>query len=295
VPDLIKIDSPQDPRLSEYRGVREAELRKDRYDAPGGLFVAEGELVVRRLIASAYRCRSVLTTPVRLNTIRDALDRLEPDLPVYLVDQPTINGVVGFNIHRGILAIGLRGQPPSLESLLLPHRTLIILEDLTNHDNIGGIFRNTAALAGTGSAAAILLSPRCADPLYRKSIRVSVGQALTVPFATLRDWPGDLARIRAAGYRLLALTPSPDARDIADVASEIQSRPQPLALLLGSEGPGLSGIALGTADDLVRIPMPGQTFGPQSPAYPPHELVDSLNVSVAAGIAIHRLCPLHPI
>lgn len=289
LPTLIEITSADDPRIADYRAVREAELREHRSDAPGGLFVAEGELVVRRLIASPFITRSVLVTPTRLGTIRDALDRLPHETPVYIADQPTMNSIIGFNIHRGILAIGLRGHPPPLESLLLPHRTLVVLEDLTNHDNIGGIFRNTAALAGTGARAAILLSPRCADPLYRKSIRVSVGQALSVPFATLENWPGDLATLRGAGYFVLALTPSPRARDISEVQQELRERPRPIALLLGAEGPGLTGAALDLAEAHVRIPMPGRDLCSGAGADAPESAVDSLNVSVAAAVALHPL------
>jgi len=302
---LIHIDSISDPRLTEYVGVREAELRRNRYDAPGGLFIAEGELVFRRLLDSPYITRSVLTTNARLATIADALARLGPDVPVYVVDQATMNGVVGFNIHRGLLAIGERGPEPDLDALLAAARCAIVLEDLANHDNMGGVFRNAAALGGAcfGSTA-ILLSPRCADPLYRKSIRVSMGAALLAPFATLAEWPGDLERLRRAGYLVAALTPDEGAVDIAEVEAKLVKAPQPVALMLGAEGPGLSASAMEQADIRVRIAMPGRSTDPAAErAGEPRSVdgaeeeedsgrgVDSLNVAVAGAIALHRVFP----
>jgi tRNA G18 (ribose-2'-O)-methylase SpoU len=214
--------------------------------------------------------------------MRDHLALLPPETPVYLAEQPILNQVVGFNIHRGILAAGIRPQPPDLTQLLARARTLVILEDLANHDNVGGIFRATAALAGlplsvpsclrasVPSGSAILLSPGCADPLYRKAIRVSMGAALHIPFARLEPWPAALAQVRAAGFTLIALTPAPDAAALSEVV-----RPARPALLLGAEGPGLSPEALAAADLRVRIPI--------DPA------VDSLNVTVAGAIALAAL------
>jgi tRNA G18 (ribose-2'-O)-methylase SpoU len=280
----IPIQSISDPRVAEYVGVRESELRKDRFDAPGGLFIAEGELVVRRLFASSYATRSVLTTPMRLNSIRDVVDALPQDTPVFVVDQQTMNGIVGFNIHRGLLAIGVRGHEPPIDRVLAAASILVVLENLVNHDNLGAIFRNTAALAGP--SAAILLSPRCADPLYRKSIRVSVGHALAVPFARLGPWPEAVDRLRQAGFLLLALTPDPGAEDIVAVSQELMVQPgqHRLALLLGGEGPGLTTEAQTYSDRRVRIDMPGRDRETNTG-------VDSLNVATAASIALHRLHP----
>jgi tRNA G18 (ribose-2'-O)-methylase SpoU len=293
----VPIDSLSDPRVADYAQIREAELRKDRFDAPGGLFVAEGELVVRRLLASRYRTRSILTTHARLRTVQDIVDALPAETPVYVVDQPTMNGIVGFNIHRGVLAIGERGPEPDLDQLLRSSRVAVILEDLVNHDNLGGIFRNVAGLgAGCFGETCILLSPKCADPLYRKSIRVSMGSALLVPFARLTDWPNDLQRVQTAGYRVLAMTPSERAVDI-DTVTPDASNPK-AAILLGSEGPGLTDTAMSKADIHVRIWMPGRSG--QSPPLFANSLdledrtaegIDSLNVSVACAIALHRLFP----
>jgi tRNA G18 (ribose-2'-O)-methylase SpoU len=215
--------------------------------------------------------------------MRSALDCLPPGTPVYLAPQDLMNAVVGFNIHRGVLASGYRPTPPLLQSLLAASAALVILEDLANHDNMGGIFRAAAALAGPANphaphadagpaprGASILLSPRCCDPLYRKAIRVSIGAALRIPFARLEPWPEALAAIKSAGFSLVALTPDPAAVPIDHLAPP----PRP-ALLLGAEGPGLTPGALAAADLRVRIPI--------NPA------TDSLNVVVAAAIALHRL------
>lgn len=296
---VIEITSVQDPRIAEYVGVREAELRRERYDAPGGLFIAEGELVFRRLAASTYATRSVLLTSTRLGTVRDIVDALPPETPVYVVDQKTMNDVVGFNIHRGLLALGARGPEPDLERLLDDASCVVVLEDLVNHDNIGGIFRNVAALAGVGrGGGAVLLTPKCSDPLYRKAIRVSIGWALAVPFARITSWPGDIARLKQAEYRVLALHPGSGARDIAEVAQEMAGRRQKVALVVGTEGPGLSRECLETADGCIQISMRGREMAAEEAVGPlsasNENGVDSLNVSVATAIALHRFAGALP-
>lgn len=280
---LIQIDNIHDPRVSEYAGLKDAQLRALASDpkSPPGVFLAEGELVVRELISSSLETLSVLLTPRLLETMRDALVRLPAGTPVYVAPQGVMDAVVGFHIHRGVLAAGRRPPPPDLGGLLRSAGALVVLEDLANHDNVGGIFRAVAALAGvpgpggTGGGG-VLLSPRCCDPLYRKAIRVSIGTALRVPFARLEPWPGALEAVRAAGFTLIALTPAPDAVPVSDLDPITMGRP---ALMLGAEGPGLSGQAMAAADVRVRIPI--------------SRAVDSLNVVVAAGVALSRLCP-HP-
>jgi tRNA G18 (ribose-2'-O)-methylase SpoU len=271
---LVAIDSLADPRLAPYANLRDAELHQ-RADPlhPGGLFIGEGELVVRRLLESRYATHSVLVTPTRVKTMRDALGALPEHVPVYVVPQGVMNGIVGFNIHRGVLALGARPAPVMLGVDDLPEavraaRVLVVMEDLTNHDNVGSIFRNVAALAGAGQSA-ILLSPRCADPLYRKSLRVSVGHALTVPFARVGGWPGAIGGLRAAGWRVVALGTRADAHDL-DPASG--PRPGKLCLVIGSEGPGLGERTLAAADEIVRIPMAAG--------------VDSLNAATACAVAL---------
>jgi tRNA G18 (ribose-2'-O)-methylase SpoU len=275
MPDTIPVSSRDDPRLADYRDLKDAQLRAlglcgaSGYP-PQGIFIAEGELVVRQLVASGLAVRSVLITPTRQAAVGDALALLPSRTPVYLADQEVMNAIVGFNIHRGILAIGERPPTPDLTSLLARLRSAVILEDLANHDNVGGIFRAAAALGGP-SDCGVLYSPRTCDPFYRKAIRVSVGTVLRMPSARLEPWPEGLAGLKAAGFTLIALTPHPAATSLDD----LRPIPRP-ALLLGAEGPGLSEAALASADRLVRIPIAPE--------------VDSLNVVVAAGIALQHLC-----
>jgi tRNA G18 (ribose-2'-O)-methylase SpoU len=270
---LIPIADPSDPRIADYTGLRDAHTREQHLtisDPAAATFIAEGELVVRQLIASGLTVRSILLTPMRIESIRAALAQLPPATPVYSADQPVLNAITGFNIHRGILAAGHRPSPPDLGALLGSSRALVVLEDLSNHDNVGGIFRATAALAGLGTP--ILLSPRCCDPLYRKAIRVSMGTVLRLPFARLDPWPTSLALLRPSGFTSIALTPARDALPIG----RLPPVPRP-AILLGAEGPGLSPGVLTASDFRVRIPIDPRT--------------DSLNVATAAAIALHRLCP----
>lgn len=279
---ITEITSIDDPRVAGYANIRDAELaqRADPLDESvhRGLFVAEGELVVRRLIGSHYRTVSVLTTRTRLASLGDVLTQLPDATPVYLVDQPAMNSIVGFNIHRGLLAIGARTGMPSLTQVLARRGPFLILEDLVNHDNLGGIFRNAACLGGAG--VAVVLSPRCADPLYRKSLRVSIGHVLSVPFVRLADWEAGLLDMTEAGVRLWALSPRPDARPLREAAVAVAEEGARVGLMLGSEGPGLTGAAFGRAGAWVRVPM--------RPASPDRD-IDSLNVGMAAGIALYEL------
>jgi tRNA G18 (ribose-2'-O)-methylase SpoU len=282
----LEIRDPADPRIADYANLTDAQLlaRALNPDRPeSGLFMAEGELVVRQLIASPMRVHSVLLTPTRVRTMRDALEQLPQDVPVFVASQEVIDRITGFHIHRGTLAAGVRPSPPDLDHLLASVRTLVVLEDLANHDNVGGIFRAAAALAGvpdlrsqadpgSPSGAAVLCSPRTCDPLYRKAIRVSLGAALHMPFRRLEPWPDALGRIRRAGFTLIALTPGPEALSISELNPNKIARP---AILLGSEGAGLSSAAFAAADVKVRIPI--------------RRPMDSLNVVVAAGIALHCL------
>jgi tRNA G18 (ribose-2'-O)-methylase SpoU len=290
----IGIDSLADPRVADYANLRDRQLRQlDRCDIDeGGIFIAEGELVVRQLLNSGLPIRSLLLTPQRLQAIGPALAAGLGGLhgvPIYIAQQQVMNQIVGFNIHRGILAAGQRPRPVALTDMLRRVRTLVVLETLANHDNVGGIFRAAAALAGLaqdrpwhGSAAAadseapsgagVLLSPQCCDPLYRKSIRVSVGAALLLPFARLEPWPAGLMELKRHGFTVIALTPSADAISLDELRPGAASRP---ALLLGAEGSGLTPGAMAAADLRVRIPI--------------HAGVDSLNVVVAAGVALHAL------
>jgi tRNA G18 (ribose-2'-O)-methylase SpoU len=255
---IERVDGLDDPRLDDYRDVRDDRLRTR------GAFAVETREVVRRLLRERrFRLRSVLVTEPALATLRDLL---EPTTTVYVAGHDVIRGVVGFNFHRGCMGIAERGAPLGLDELLgRAPRTIVVCERLSNPDNVGGVFRNAMAFG----ADAVVLSPGSADPLYRKVVRVSIGGSVCVPFVEVYAWPAALDRVRAAGCTVVALTP----RDGAHVAT--LAPPRRLALLLGSEGDGLTDAALARADVRATIPMAAG--------------VDSLNVAVACGIALDRL------
>lgn len=265
---IIPLDDPDDPRLAPYRGVSRPELL-----APLGAFIAEGRFVVRRLLLeSSFATSSVLVTTSGLEPLADLLRARAPDVPVYKVPHAVMNAVSGFNLHRGCLAAGVRPPARPLASVLetiAGAARMLVLEQVSNPDNVGGIFRCAAALGSD----AVVLGPGCGDPLYRKAIRTSIGTTLTVPFVFTGSWPDALGELRTAGLTTVALTPARDAADIATVAADV--REGGLALVLGAEGAGLSAAALAAADLRVRIPLAAG--------------VDSLNVTVAAGIALHAL------
>ena len=264
---IDSIIDPADPRIASYREARDGRVRR------AGLFLAEGRLVVRRLLESRFTVRSVLATRGVLDDLGDAIGK-RPSVQRYEASAETIRAVVGFTFHRGCLA--LRGEGPPI---FAPPRVgpagsppLLGLEDVTDPDNVGAVFRNAAAFG----AAGLVLSPRCADPLYRKAIRVSMGATLAIAFATA-DWRDGLRALRAAGYTLMALTPHVGAQSLDAVVADGPA-PCRLAVLLGAEGAGLSEATHRAADLRVRIAMaPG---------------VDSLNVATACAIALHRLTDL---
>jgi tRNA G18 (ribose-2'-O)-methylase SpoU len=261
---LLRIDSPGDPRLADYRQLPDPELLRR-----GEIFVAEGRLVVHTLLSSpSLGVRSVLVTGTALEALRADIGRRADDLPVYVVEPGIVEQITGFNIHRGCLAIGMRPAPVPLDALAVGS-TLVVLEQVGNADNVGGIFRNAAALGGD----AVVLGPGCCDPLYRKAIRTSMGAALRVPFGKTEEWPGALALLRALGFEVMALTPARDALAVRDAVRRCAGRR--VALLAGAEGAGLSEEALTAATVRVRIPMT--------------EGIDSLNVGTAVAIALHEL------
>ncbi|MBW2389515.1 MAG: RNA methyltransferase [Deltaproteobacteria bacterium] len=266
----IWVETLDDPRLTDYRNVRDADLRRRR-----GLFMAEGRLVVEQLLGdSRFRADSVFMTPRSCEAMRPVLARLPHGAPVYLAKQELFNQVVGFDMHRGCLAAGQIGrerQPLELISAQPADASLlVVLEGLTNTENVGGVFRNAQAFGADG----VLLCPRSCDPLYRKAIRVSMGGTLKVPFARFDRWPDSLEQLRCAGYKLIALDLAEDAMALSDITSSIDLGSR-VALVLGTEGRGLSEAALGHVDHSVRIPMaPG---------------IDSLNVASASAIALQFL------
>jgi tRNA G18 (ribose-2'-O)-methylase SpoU len=261
---VIPIDDLDDPRLDDYRNVPDPELLEER-----GVFVAEGRFVVARLLEGRrFQARSVLVT----ETARAALDTVlaaRPDVPVFVVPPRLIDAITGLHIHRGCLAIGERPAPASWQALVRGTRRLIVLERVGNADNIGGVFRNAAAFGADG----VLLGPACADPLYRKAIRTSMGAALSVPFARLDTWPDDLGVLRAHGTVVIAMTPSA-SDDIRTVVAALPSGAS-VALLFGHEGDGLTSGALEAATHRAAIPMA--------------PYADSLNVATAAAIALYEL------
>lgn len=259
----FRIEDPEDPRLEGYRAVRERDLV-----GRDGAFIAEGVVVLEKLLASGlHPLGSVLIAEQRAGALVPLLAKVPAGVPIYLASQPVMDAVAGFPIHRGVLALGRRRPEPDPGDLLRslgPRALVVAMVGLSNHDNVGGVFRNAAAFG----AGAVLLDPGCCDPLYRKAIRVSVGAALTTPFVRLGSGVDLIALLEAAGFVPLALTPA------GSVALAELARPERAAILLGTEGPGLPPEVLSRAQG-VRIPMAAG--------------FDSLNVAVASGIVLHHL------
>ncbi len=267
-PLLVEVDQADDPRLADYVRLRDTSLRK-HLESEHGLFIAEGEKVIRRAVEAGYRPRSFLLAHRWLATLTDVVSRW-PEVPVYVVSEELAEEVTGFHVHRGALASLHREQRHPLADLLRQRR-LVVLEDIVDHTNVGAILRNAAGL-GWGGA---LLSPRSADPLYRRAIKVSMGTVFSLPWARLPDWHAAPGLLREAGFLTVALTLAGDAVDLAVVARDLRAQPRPVAVLLGTEGAGLSQRWASGADLRVTIPM--QTG------------VDSLNVAAAAAIACYSL------
>ncbi|MEU7065039.1 TrmH family RNA methyltransferase [Streptomyces sp. NPDC051578] len=268
--DLITVEDPDDPRLRDYTGLTDVELRRRREPAEG-LFIAEGEKVIRRAKDAGYEMRSMLLSAKWVDVMRDVIDELPA--PVYAVTPELAERVTGYHVHRGALASMQRKPLPAPDELLADEsegRRIGVFEGFVDHANLGAAFRSAAALG----ISAILLSPDCADPLYRRAIKVSMGSVFSVPYARLDQWPADLEKVREAGYRILAMTPSPKATPLDQVPPERFERS---AIMLGSEGHGLSTYALRAADEWVRIPMA--------------EGIDSLNVAAASAVAFYATRP----
>jgi tRNA G18 (ribose-2'-O)-methylase SpoU len=260
--ELIEVTDPDDPRLGDYRDLRDVELRK-HLEAEHGLFLAEGEKVVRRAVEGGFGARSFLMAPRWLDGLADVLAASEA--PCYVVTEALAEQVTGFHVHRGALASLQRRPLPSVESVLASARTVVVLEDIVDHTNVGAIFRSAAALG----VDAVLLSPRCADPLYRRSIKVAMGAVFTVPYARLEDWYDAMPAVSRAGFTTVALTLADDAPPIEAAVTGIDR----VALVLGSEGHGLSPRWEQSADRRAIIPM--------------REGIDSLNVAAATAVACY--------
>jgi tRNA G18 (ribose-2'-O)-methylase SpoU len=252
-----------DPRLALYRGVRDPELLRVH-----SVFLAEGRLVVERLLTrSLFATRSVLATPTAYASLGSVLEHAP--CSVFIVEPSMMEALAGYHVHRGCLALGERGKPRDMAAISVLRGPLVCLESVGNPDNVGGVFRAAAAFAASG----VVLSPGCSDPLYRKSIRTSMGATLILPFVVEQDWPAALVRLREQGWAVLALTPDASAADIHDIAEELVGAR--VALLLGHEGSGLTQAAQACASVRTRIPVAAD--------------VDSLNVTTAAAIALYEM------
>lgn len=259
---LIEIDDPTDPRLGDYRDLRDVELRK-HLEAEHGLFLAEGEKVVRRAVEAGYPARSFLMAPRWLDGLADVLGTT--DAPCYVLSEQMAEEVTGFHVHRGALA-SLQRQPlPTVDEVLDGARTVLVLEDIVDHTNVGAILRSGAALG----VDAVLLAPRCADPLYRRAIKVAMGAVFQMPWTRLPDWYDALPALSARGFTTVALTLAPDAQPIEDCVAGLDK----VALVLGSEGHGLSERWQQSADRRAIIPMSAG--------------IDSLNVAASSAVACY--------
>jgi len=267
---VIRIEDAADaalaePALEDYVRLTDVALRRS-IETERGLYMAESPKVIRRALAAGHAPRSVLLQDQWLGDLRAELERF--DVPVFVADATVLEEVAGFRMHRGALAAMHRPELPDSARLLADARRVVVLEDVVDHTNVGAVFRSVAGLG----ADAVLVTPRCADPLYRRSVRVSMGTVLQVPWARLPDWPEAGRMLRAAGFAVAALALDDRAVDLDAYAAEPPDR---VALVLGSEGDGLSRHALAAADAVVRIPMAGG--------------VDSLNVAAASAVAMWAL------
>jgi tRNA G18 (ribose-2'-O)-methylase SpoU len=274
----IEIDRPDDTRLADYTRLTDAGLRT-HLEAEHGLFIAEGTKVITRAVASGYPVRSMLLGKSRLADLPALAEATAASAvsaagsaPVYLVPDEVAESLTGYRVHRGALASLARKPLPEASAVIGSARRIVVLEDLVDHGNVGAIFRCAAALG----VDAVLLSPRCADPLYRRSVKVSMGAVFAIPYARMTGWYDGLAELKSAGFLTLALTPDERATPVTAALRDAGR----VALLLGTEGDGLSGRWLEQADETVRIPM-----NPAARAAG----VDSLNVVAAAAIACHLL------
>jgi tRNA G18 (ribose-2'-O)-methylase SpoU len=264
---IVRLDSLDRDDLRDYRDLTDVVLRR-LLEPAGGLYIAESTKVIQRALAAGHRPRSVLTIDKWLPELESLLVDQDAELPVYVGSSELLQDLTGFNLHRGALASVHRPPLASLEDTVGAARRIIVLEDIVDHTNVGAIFRSVVGLG----ADAVLITPRCADPYYRRSVRVSMGTVLQVPWTRLDDWPEGASALKRLGFTLAALALDPAAIDLDDYVARA---PEKLALVVGTEGDGLSRAALAAADDIVTIPM---MHG-----------VDSLNVASASAVALYAL------
>lgn len=263
--EVIDVSDPADPRLDDFRDLNSVDRRPD-LPTGKGLVIAEGVLVAQRMLVSRFTPRALLGTDRRLAELAADLEGVAA--PYYRVTADVMADVVGFHLNRGVLASASRPPELTVSQVIETARTIAVLEGVNDHENLGSIFRNAAGLDVDG----IVFGTGCADPLYRRAVRVSMGHALLVPYAWAADWPGDLEMLRDSGFRLLAMTPDPSARTLSDAMIDMADHR--VAVLVGAEGPGLSERAMRASDVRVRIAMSRGT--------------DSLNVATAAALAFYE-------
>ncbi len=265
--DMPVITDHTDPLLDDYRGLTDVALRR-RIEPERGLYMAEGAKVIERALAAGHRPRSVLTSEKWLAGIERALDEACVDAPVHVAPESVMESVTGYQVHRGALAAMERPALPSLADLARDSRRIVVLEGIVDHTNVGAIFRSAAGIG----ADAIVVAPTCADPLYRRSVKVSMGTVFQVPWTRAKEWPGALDALREHGFTVGALALAADAVSLDEFAAAGHDR---VAIVMGAEGDGLSREALQAADAVLTIPMAGG--------------VDSLNVAAASAVALWAL------
>jgi tRNA G18 (ribose-2'-O)-methylase SpoU len=264
----IAITTPDDERLADYVSLTDVALRR-RTEPERGLYIAESEKVIRRALAAGHRPRSYLMAQRWLTDLADLVEEAEADgTPVFVGEHDVIEQLTGFHLHRGALASMQRPELPSLAEVTRDARRILVLEDIVDHTNVGAVFRSAAGLG----VDAVLVTPRCADPLYRRSIRVSMGTVFQVPWTRVDPWPAGIDELRTLGFTVATLALADDAVSLDELAAH---PPERLALVLGTEGDGLSRRTLEAADLTVTIPMAGG--------------VDSLNVAAAGAVACYML------
>jgi tRNA G18 (ribose-2'-O)-methylase SpoU len=263
VAELIRVDDPADPRLVDYVSLRDVQLRRS-LEAEHGFLIAEGEKVVRRAVQAGYQPRSFLMAERWLDGLADEL-AAAPGVSCFVVSEELAEEVTGFHVHRGALAALERLPLPSVDEVLAGARRIVLLEDIVDHTNVGAIFRSAAALG----MDAVLISPRCADPLYRRSVKVAMGAVFSLPWTRVDDWYDAVPELEKQGFLTIALTPDPASRDLVEVTDHRTS--DKVCLILGSEGPGLSARWMSSAQVKAGFAM---AHG-----------VDSLNVAAAATLA----------
>ena len=259
---IVRVDG-SDPRVAHYTSMTDVDARLRR-EAEGGFFMAEGFTVIERAMTSGLTAISAMCSPKWLERV----EQLNLGVPTYVADEETLRSITGFSVHRGALAVFRRPDARTVSDVLAGAGLVVILEDLVDHANVGSAFRSAAALGADG----LLLSPRCADPLYRRAVKTSMGATLALPWARVAEWPQGLDECVSGGFALWALTPAEDA---IDLDSALATVPERVALMVGTEGDGLTDGALQRSDARVRIAM--------------HAGVDSLNVAAASAVAVHAV------